>query len=445
MEVTETIVDNQLQEMQRVFKLQKKSQWKMKNTTAAQRIELLLKLRAALEFYREDIDEALYQDLGREKNSAEVYMMIKELDYTVEHLEEWMSYEVTDHPTIPTAKYYVEYEPRGVVLLMNAWNFPFDLTFSPLVANIAAGNTAIVKPNGETANCSAVIAKIINYAFDEDVVACFEGRSPVAAQLQEFPFDHIFLTASPNVGKTVMAAAAKHLTSVTLELGGRSPLVLDETADLKAVAQGVGICKTVNSGQICLAVNHIFAPQSKVAELVEEIKAYLVASCYENGVFQPQKIGRIINERNFDRVEGYVKEAIENGASVVFGGQNNRELLAIEPTIVTNVSVDSALVENEIFAPIIPIIAYEDVNEVLDHIHAGGKPLGLFVYSSNDDFVNTIVNNTSCGGVTINGWALHANTHELPFGGVNESGMGSYHGIHGFKELSHARPVFKTF
>lgn len=443
--MSEATVASQSKEIQRVFNLQKQSQWKMKNTTAAERVEILNKLREALQFYREDVDEALFQDLGREKNSAEVYMMIKELDYIAENLQQWMQYELHDHPTIPTAKYYTEYEPRGVVLIMNAWNFPFDLTFSPLVAALAAGNTAIVKPNGETANCSRVIANIIERAFEEDVVACFEGRSPVAAELQKLPFDHVFFTGSPNVGKTVMEAAAKNLTSVTLELGGRSPLILDETADLKAIAQGVGICKTVNSGQICLAINHIFAPRSKVDELVEEVKNYLIASCYTENEFQPQKIGKIINERNYDRVVGYVDDALEKGATIAFGGNNNKEILSIEPTILTNVQVNSAVVENEIFAPIIPIIAYDDVEEAISHVNAGGKPLGMFIFSSDEEFTRKILNNTSCGGVTINSWALHANTHELPFGGINESGMGSYHGIHGFKELSHARPVFKTF
>jgi aldehyde dehydrogenase (NAD+) len=440
-----TLVSVQVHEMERVFQLQKKSQWKMKNTSAKQRIELLGKLRAAMELHREEIDEVLFLDLGRPKNSAEVYMVLKELDDTVHHLEEWMEYEVHSHSTIPTASYYVQYEPRGVVLLLGAWNFPFDLVFNPLIAILAAGNTAIVKANEETPNCSAMIAKVIKHAFDEDVVACFEGGPEVATELEKLPFDHIFLTGSPKVGVAVMEAAAKNLTSVTLELGGRSPLILDETANLKAIAQGVGICKTVNAGQICLAVNHIFAPRSKVDELVVELASYLKMSCYENDVFQPLKVGKIVNERNFNRVIDYISDTVEKGASVVFGGNHDPIGLTIEPTILTNVTLDSALAQNEIFAPIIPIIAYDDIEEVIEHINAGGKPLGMFIFSSDQPFVDYIMNHTSCGGVTINGWAMHASIHDLPFGGVNQSGMGSYHGVHGFKELSHARPIFKTF
>jgi aldehyde dehydrogenase (NAD+) len=443
--MTEILVNDQVQEMERVFQLQKKNQWKMKNTSAVERIELLGKLRTALELHREEIDQALFQDLGRPKNSAEVYMVIKELDYTTSHLEEWMSYEVHDHPTIPTAKYYVQYEPRGVVLLLGAWNFPLDLVFSPLVALLAAGNTAIVKANEVTPNCSAMIAKVIKHAFDEEVVACFEGGIEVAHALEQLPFDHIFFTGSPKVGKSVMEAASKNLTSVTLELGGRSPLVLDETANLQSVAQGVGICKTVNAGQICLAVNHIFAPRSKVDELVSAISAYLKASCYESEVYQPEKVGKIVDARNFDRVTSYISDTLEKGASIVFGGNHDKSILSIEPTIITDVTLDSALVQNEIFAPVIPIVAYDDIHEVIDFINDGGKPLGLFIFSNNQPFIDHVINHTSCGGITINGWAMHASTHELPFGGVNQSGMGSYHGVHGFKELSHARPIFKTY
>ena len=440
-----TVAVDQVQEMKRVFDLQKKSRWKMKNTTVEERIALLGKLSAALEFYQEEIDEALYQDLGCPKNSFEVYGVMEELKYTVQHLEEWMKYDVHNHPTIPTASYYVQYEPRGVVLVLNAWNAPFNLAFTPLIALLAAGNTAIVKPNGETPNCSAMIAKVISHAFEEDVVACFEGRSPVAEELQKLPFDHVFFTGSPAVGKKVMKAAAKNLTSVTLELGGRSPLILDETANLKAAAESIAICKTFNSGQICLSVNHIFAPRSIITDLVKEISSSLKTNFYENDVFLPHKAGKIINERNYERVTGYVSDAVQQGASITFGGHFDKGRLSIEPTIVTDVTLGSPLVENEIFASIIPIVAYDDIDEVINHINSGGKPLGIYIFSNDQPFTDRIINHTSSGGITINGCAMHATIPELPFGGVNESGMGSYHSVHGFKELSHARPVFKTF
>ncbi len=440
-----TVAVDQIQEMKRVFDLQKKSQWKMKNTTVEERIVLLGKLRTALELYREEIDEALYKDLGCPKNSFEVYSILEEVDYTIEHLEKWMKYEIHTHPTIQTASYYVKYEPRGVVLILNAWNAPINLAFTPLIALLAAGNTAIVKPNGETPNCSAMIAKVISHAFNEEVVACFEGRSPVAEELQKLPFDHVFFTGSPAVGKKVMEAASRNLTSVTLELGGRSPLILDETANLKAAAESIAICKTFNSGQICLSVNHIFAPQPIINDLVKEISSYLKANYYENDKFLSHKAGKIINQRNFERVTDYVSDAVQEGASIAFGGNFDRDQLTIEPTIVTDVTLGSPLVENEIFASIIPIVAYDDIDEVINHINSGGKPLGLYIFSNDQPFIDHIVNHTSSGGITINGCAMHASTPELPFGGVNESGIGSYHGVYGFKELSHARAIFKTF
>jgi NAD-dependent aldehyde dehydrogenases len=443
--MTTTASSNPLKDIERIFALQKKNQWKMKNTTAAERIELLEKMKGALENHREELDEALYQDLGRPKTSSEINGVLKKIKNAADRLEEWMKPVVHSHPHIQSASYYVQYEPRGVVLLFGAWNVPVDLIFSPLIAILAAGNTAIAKPSELTPKTSALIASIIRSTFNEDTVAVVEGDANLAIELQKLPFDHIFVTGSPNVGRMVMGAAAKHLTSVTLELGGRNPLILDETADFKALAQGIGIGKTYNSGQICLAVNHVFAPKSKVDELVQALSGFYTSLYYENGVYQASKVGRIVDARNFDRIVGDLEGTIKLGAKVAFGGACDRDALTIEPTVLTDVPADSPLVRNEIFAPITPIIAYEDIQDAIDHINSGGKPLGMYVFSKNQSFIDRILGHTSCGGVTINGWALHGGEDDLPFGGVGESGMGSYHGIHGFLELSHAKPVFKTF
>lgn len=441
----EIAIDNQIQEMERIFRLQKKSQWKLKNTTAKERIELLKKLRNSLENNREEIDEALLKDLGRPKTSSELEGVFKKLDHTIEHLEEWMKPEIHSHSQIKTATYYIHYEPRGVCLLLGAWNVPVDLVFSPLIALISAGNTVIAKPSELVPNCSKVIARVIKDTFNEEVVAVIEGDAHVATELQELPFDHIFFTGSPNIGRMVMKAAAKHLTSVTLELGGCNPLILDETANIQSVAQGIGVSKTYNSGQVCLSVNYVYAPKSKVNDLIQELSNFYTTNFYENNHYQADRVGKIVNEKNFDRVVGYISDAIDKGAEVVFGGGYDRTALTIEPTILRNVPLDSQLIENEIFAPIIPIVTYDDLNEVIDHVNAGGKPLGMYIFSNNQEFIDKILNNTSCGGVTLNSWALHGSEHHLPFGGVNESGMGSYHGIHGFKELSHAKSIFKTY
>lgn len=438
------------QEMNRVFTLQKESQWKVKASSSTERIALLNKLRDSLLNHREEFAQALYEDLGRPLTpdptiGTEVDMVLADIEYTVNHLEDWMKTEYHSSDSIPGAQYYVKYEPRGVALLLGPWNFPVSLTFSPLVALLAAGNCTIVKPNELTPASSEIIAKVINEVFDESVVSIFTGGVKVAVELQELPFDHMFLTGSPNVGKAVMSSAAKHLSSVTLELGGRCPLILDETADIKAIAQNIGLSKSFNSGQICLSVNHVYVPRSKREELIDELKSYFEEKSYENGVFQAERVGRIVNERNFERISGYLTDAEEKGAQIVFGGAIDREKLSIEPTILVDVPLDSKMIENEIFGPLLPIITYDDISEVTNHINAGGKPLAMYIFSNRDEFVDSILNNTSCGGVTVNGWVLHGFENALPFGGVNESGIGAYHGVHGFKELSHARSIFKVY
>jgi len=443
--MTEIVKDNRVQEVERVFQLQKQSQWKLKNTSANERIALLEKLREALEHYGEEIDEALFLDLGRPKTSQELNGVLEDINYTIQHLEQWMTPEVKRYEKIPSATYYVQYEPKGVTLLFGSWNAPINLIFSPLVALLSAGNTVIIRPSGESKHCSAVIAKVIKRAFDEQFVAVFEGRSDLANEMLKLPFDHVFFTGSPPVGREIMEKASKHLASVTLELGGRCPLIFDETASIEALIQSIGFAKIYNSGQICLSINHVFAPASKLQELVEGLKQFFEASCYENGEYKPERVGRIINEKNFNRIVGYVQDAVDKGAEVAFGGSSDIKSLTIEPTILTNTPLNSDAVNNEIFGPVLPIITYENVEEVIDYINTDGKPLGLYVFSHNDEFISQILNNTSSGGVTINGWALHGSIHDLPFGGANESGIGKYHGVHGFYELSNAKAVFKTF
>lgn len=430
-------------EITEIFELQKKEQWKFKNTSAHERIVLLEKLGANLEKNRSEVDKALYADLGRPIGGqlSEVDMILEDIKHTVVHLEEWMTPEVKQHPTMETASYYIQYEPRGVCLLLAPWNFPVSMVFTPLVALLSAGNTVIVKASRQTPNASKIISKIIRETFDELVVAVYEGDNEVVTSL---PFDHIFLTGSPRVGKLVMGEAAKHLASVTLELGGRNPLIVDETADLKTVALNVCIAKSVNSGQICLSVNHVFVPRALQQKLVDEIKTGLLNMLYVEGTYQHERVGRIVNRSNFGRLAGYLQDATERGATIQFGGKTDVDALVIEPTIITEVPKESDLIQNEIFGPLIPIIPYDDIAEVVEHVNEGGKPLGMYIFSNDQSFINHLLQNTSAGGVTINGWALHGSEHDLPFGGVKESGIGYYHGKHGFVGLSHSKAVFRT-
>lgn len=435
------------EEMLRVFQLQKHSQWKLKNMSAEERIELLNKLKETLELYRDEIDEALWQDLGRPKTSHEVNGVLEDLRHTTEHLPQWMSRDLHQytHPQMPSASYYVQYEPKGVTLLMGAWNAPINLIFAPLIALLSAGNTVIVKPSSQAKHCSKIVAKVIRHTFTEDQVAVFEGPSTIASELQKMPFDHVFFTGSPPVGREIMEKAARNLSSVTLEQGGRCPLIIEETAHMEALIRNIVAAKTYNSGQICLSINHVFVPESKLNELVEGLKAAFKAGFYEGDMYKSDRVGKIINNKNFTRIIGYVEDAVAKGAKIAFGGSYDQNERTIEPTILTNVPLESDVIENEIFGPLLPILTYNDIDDVITHINAGGKPLGLYVFSNDDNFIEHVLNHTSSGGVTINGWAIHGSIHDLPFGGANESGIGKYHGIYGFKELSNAKAVFKTF
>lgn len=420
----------------------------MKRTTAKERIALLQQLGKALEHHRKEIDEAVFLDLGRPSDTnifpSEVDMILDEINFTVEHLESWMKEEYKPSSVAPGAEYRVKYEPLGVCLLFGAWNVPFTLLFTPMIPMIAAGNCVITKPNEVTPNSSKVIVKIIRETFDEKVVAAFEGGVDVAVELQKLKFDHVFLTGSPNVGRSVMSAAAKHLASVTLELGGRNPLIVDETADIKNVAQNICMTKTYNNGQVCGSANYVFAPKKIHDELVEEISSFFVENFYEDGVYQQERVGKMVNEQNFDRVAGYLEDAVKKGATIVFGGSHDRGKLMIEPTVLTDVPLNSDIMNNEIFGPLIPIITYESNKEIADYVNDGGKPLYMFIFSENNEFIEEILNSTTSGNVTINNFGLNNFENELPFGGVNESGIGVYHGIHGFRELSNARAILKV-
>nr|GEV52260.1 aldehyde dehydrogenase family 3 member H1 [Tanacetum cinerariifolium] len=358
----------------------------------------------------------------------------------VAHLEEWMA-PVKVEDVTAAASAYIRYESRGVVLLFSAWNFPFTLLFEPLIPIIAAGNTVIVKPNEVAPASSRVAAAIIREAFVENEVAVFEGGVKVADILLGLPFDHIFLTGSPRVGRTVMAAAAQHLASVTLELGGKSPLIVDETSDFDAAIPQMAFGKTFNGGQVCISPDYVLVPNSRRDEFVAKLGAFWRQMLYADGTYQPARTSRVINERGFQRLQGYLTDALARGAKVAFGGGTDPEKLVIEPTILLDVPAEADVMQNEIFGPLLPVVGYDDADDAIAHVQAGTKPLALYLLSTDEVFIQRVIENTSSGGVSINGWAPHYQDKALPFGGVGESGMGNYHGAFGFRELSHARAV----
>lgn len=291
---------------------------------------------------------------------------------------------------------------------------------------------------------TAAIAKtIIEEAFDANEVALFEGDVSVAEALLELPFNHIFFTGSPRVGKIVAAAAAKHLASVTLELGGKSPVIIDEGADIAPIAAALAGAKQFNGGQACICPDYVFVPESKQAELVEGFRKNVEANLYPEGKLDKSSIAQIVNKANFDRVKAMVDDAVAKGATVAVGGQMDEDDLTIHPTMLTHVSGQMRIMQDEIFAPVLPVMSYDTLDQAIDYIAARDKPLALYMFSPSEDNMQRVLQRTSAGGTTLNGIFSHYLENRLPFGGVNGSGTGSYHGYWGFRAFSHERAVYR--
>jgi len=431
--------------IERVFALQRAHKWTVKNSTAAERKAKLERLREAMLANAEALRRALHADLRKPEAEAagEIGSVENDINDAIEHLESWMApVEITPAPVFAGARARIVYEARGVCLVFGPWNFPFQLLFEPLVPVIAAGNTAILKPNELAPATSRISTEIIRAVFDEREVAVFEGGIELANGLLALPVDHVFFTGSPKVGRVVMGAAARHLSSVTLELGGKCPVILDETTDLAAAAATIAAARCYNSGQVCLCPDIAWVPASKRDALVAHLDSAVRSMLYQNGELNKSAFGRMVDRRNFDRVKGYLDDALERGATLAFGGTTEADDLTIHPTVLLDVPADARIMKEEIFGPILPIQGYRTPDEVCAAVQGGGKPLAMYIYSNDPGFVETVMNNTSSGGVTVNGWATHWFEPQLPFGGVNESGIGRYHGLHGFREVSHERSVF---
>ena len=431
-----------------VFSSQRNHQWIQRRTTATQRIEKLKQLRTSIESYTDEIKDALYQDLrksGEDVESGELHPCYVEIDVAIANLADWMEpAEVDTSPAFEGARARIIYEARGIVLLFGAWNFPFSLLFQPLIQIISAGNCVIAKPNEVTPNISAVSAKIIREVFCTEEVAVFEGDVSLANQLLELPVDHIFFTGSPSVGKLVMAAAARHLASVTLELGGKNPVIIGPEADIADAAGKIAFIRNLNSGQVCLCPENIYVHEDQKEALLAALQATYETIFYQDGKLNQDVQGKIVDQRNLERIKRYLDDARAKGAEVVCGGDVIEDSQGVHPTILTNLPEDALILQEEVFGPILSVFTYRDINSVYQSLHQQPKPLGLYIFSKNDNFVADVLANTTSGGVTVNNCVMHASEHNLPFGGVNNSGNGRYHGAHGFRELSHERAVLYT-
>jgi len=434
-------------EIKRIFALQQKQQWDSKASTAEQRKVKLQKLKDAVEAHADDIVAAVRQDTRKPEQEiriTEVANVTANIQRNIDNLDDWMK-PVDVVPSMnPEDKANIVLEARGVCLILGPWNFPLGLVLGPLAAAIAAGNCCMVKLTDLCPATASVAAAIIREAFDENEVALFEGDVSVATALLELPFNHIFFTGSTRVGKLVMAAAAKHLASMTLELGGKSPVIVDQGVDVKKIAGDLAGAKQFNGGQACICPDYVLIGAEQKQELVDTFQARVKENLYdEDGNIKKENIAQIVNPQNFARIQSLFDDAIAKGAKVAVGGVLEESDRTIHPTLLTDVTPDMKIMQEEIFGPILPVMTCDSIDDAVTYIEARDKPLALYVYSNDQGNIDKVLNRTSSGGVTVNGVFSHYLENKLPFGGVNGSGTGSYHGVFGFRAFSHERAVYR--
>lgn len=439
-------VQDEFAEIERVFAFQRDHQWEVKATTADQRKAKLQKLKSAVDAYADEIVAAVQQDTRKPEGEirvTEIANVIANIERNIDSLDDWMKPTEVVPSMNEQDKARIVFEARGACLILGPWNFPLGLVLGPLAGAIAAGNCCIVKLSDLCPATARVAAKIINEAFEEQEVALFEGDVSVATALLELPFSHIFFTGSTRVGKLVMAAAAKHLATVTLELGGKSPLIVDEGADVQKIAGDLAAAKQFNGGQACICPDCVLIKEQQKDDLTEAFQARVKQNLYtEDGHIKKENISQIVNSQNFSRIKRLFDDALAKGAHVAVGGTLEEDDRTIHPTLLTDVTPDMLIMQEEIFAPIVPVMTYENIDDVVAYIEERDKPLAMYIYSDNQDNIDKVLNRTSSGGVTINGVFSHYLENQLPFGGVNQSGMGSYHGFFGFKAFSHERSIY---
>jgi aldehyde dehydrogenase (NAD+) len=432
-------------ELSRVFNLQRENQWNVKATTAAERKAKLTRLKAAVEARADEIVAAVLQDTRKPEGEirvTEVLNVLGNIQLNIDSVEDWMKPTEVTPSKNPNDRAMIVPEARGVCLVLGPWNFPLGLTLGPVAAAVAAGNCCMVKLTDLCPATARVAGKIIRDVFEENEVALFEGEVDVAQALLELPFNHIFFTGSTRVGKIVMAAAAKHLATVTLELGGKSPVIIDEGANVEAIGAALAAAKQFNGGQACICPDYVFVREGEQDRLVEAFRSNVEKNLYEGGEIKKESIAQIVNQGNFNRVKALFDDAVAQGAKVAVGGKLDEADLTIHPTMLTGVTPQMKILQEEIFAPILPVMTYDNIDQAIGYIEERDKPLALYLFSDDEANVDKVLQRTSSGGVTVNGVFSHYLENRLPFGGVNGSGMGSYHGYFGFKAFSHERAVY---
>lgn len=420
-----------------------------RSSTLVERKERLIKVLNWINAHQEAIHEALWLDFNKpapEVDLNEIFPVTTEIKHCLKNLSNWMrpQPQPTPLPMFGTSAFVVA-EPKGRGLLISPWNFPFNLAIGPLVSALAAGCTAILKPSEYAPHTGQLVFDLVSDLFAPHEVAVCLGEKEVASELLALPFDHIFFTGSPAIGKIVMRAAAQHLSSVTLELGGKSPVILDASADLKDAAEKLIWGKFVNCGQTCIAPDYILVPEDKKEIFIGHAREVLTRY-YDpegKGISQSADYARLINAKHFDRIRELLEDALQKGAQVEAGGEMDEETRYVAPTLITAIREDMLVFQEEIFGPILPILTYSHLNDALALIHSQPKPLALYFFGKDDSRAKRVMTETSSGNLVINDCVLHFLHSELPFGGVNNSGIGKAHGKYGFLAFSNEKGVLK--
>lgn len=408
------------------------------------RKEQLIKLKASVLNHEEDLYNALFTDLKKSKEETwvtETGMVISELNAAIKNLRNWMEPErvSTNLLNLPSGSRIMK-EPLGVVLIIGPWNYPFQLLINPLIGAIAAGNCVVLKPSEFAPATDAVMKKIIEDAFPPEYILYVqgEGQSVIPSMMNNFSFDHIFYTGSTTVGKIIYKMAAERLVPVTLELGGKSPCVVESDANIKVAARRIAVTKFSNAGQMCVAPDYVLVHASVKDKFLNELKSTL-PKFFSDKPEESYNYGKIINEKQFDRISGYLSNGV-----VEYGGRSDKEKLFIEPTILTAVSPEAPVMNEEIFGPVLPVISFQTLEEAKKIIDRHPNPLSFYIYTSSSKKQEEWLQAIPAGGACVNNSSWHLTNHHLPFGGRGFSGMGCYHGKYSFETFSHKKAVMKT-
>ena len=441
-------MNNDLSKIKGLFSSQLEKHSSLAKSTHGDRKQKLKRLLDNFMSMEQEAIDALSLDMKKsptESIISEVLGVKAEADFAIQNLKKWMrSKRVPSPSTILFTSGWVRPEPKGSILILSPWNYPILLCLNPLIAAIASGNTAVIKPSEFTPASGAFLKKLIERTFDPNEVAVVLGDEKTAIELLSHPFNHVMFTGSPSTGKLVMSAAAKHLSGVTLELGGKSPVIVDNSANISEAAWKLAFYKFANAGQTCTAPDYILCHESKKDDLVSGLRENFKSFFSGNDGGPSSDYCQIVNTTHFDRIEGYLENAKGMGAKVVAGGNTDRSKRFIAPTVLCDVSIDSLVMKEEIFGPLMPVVTYKTMDEAIGFINKREKPLALYLFSYNKKNQKRLTEETSSGALVFNDCVIHHTNPHLPFGGINNSGLGSYHGKYGFDAFSHEKAILKS-